>query len=70
LHLQKLDSRIVWRWVAPAAVQSACLSDLAGLPVILDEWRVFTSDPRQLASVEPADPSGRIASSATRAWSW
>ena len=70
LHIQKLDSRIVWRWVAPAAVHSACLGEVAGMPVVLDEWRVFTSDPRGLTSVEPAGPSVRIASSATRAWSW
>ena len=70
LHIQKLDSRIVWRWVAPAAVHSACLGDVAGMPVVLDEWRVFTSDPRSLTSVEPAGPRVRTASSATRAWSW
>jgi hypothetical protein len=69
VHIQNLDSRIVWRWVAPAAVTSACQDADGGLPVVLDEWRVSARDPRQLASVEP-ELGAKVASSAMRAWCW
>ncbi len=68
LHIQSIDPRIVWRWLAPAAVRS--VSSDGDLPVVLDDWRVSASEPQQLASVEPERRGGRVASSTDRAWGW
>ena len=71
LHIQSIDPRIVWRWVAPAAMRSVAAAAADGSPpVVLDEWRVSACDPKQLVSVEPDRQGGHIASSSNRVWGW
>jgi hypothetical protein len=70
LHVQSVDPRIVWRWLAPAAVRSADGKAPGSPPVVLDEWRLSPSDPRGLVSVEPEDARRRLGSSTDRVWGW
>jgi hypothetical protein len=70
LHVQSLDPRIVWRWLAPAALQSVAGHHDGGGPVVLDDWRVSACKPQDLASVEPDGQALYVESSVNRAWNW